>query len=372
MRNYSQAISIKIFRFSISSHEWQFAGTDTMLLSYTTVSMDTSTKQQGSHDPDWVTKAEAELPPLLVERLSSLLSEEHYASSLHSFGAPKPVTFRPNTLRETEKQVLDEVVIAGMKSKPVPWCPSCHQLTDGTIRQLQGIPTAQSDGLYIQAASSMLAGHALQVEPEMRVLDMCAAPGSKTSQIATLMKNTGMLVANDRSRKRLYRLREVLQRQGATNTEVLCGPGERLGQTHADCFDRVLVDAPCSGEGRIRLDRPVRLSRWNLQEIRTLAKLQEQLLIAALRCVRVGGLVVYSTCTFAPEENEFVLDKVLRKKNIDAKLVPVPNHLLPPLTMEPVTSWLGKECTKDVSQAVRIIPDATTTGFFISCIKRLS
>ncbi len=334
--------------------------------------MQTSAKQNGPHDSGWTAKAEAAMPPLLTERLSSLLSAEHYTSSLHSFGAPKPVTFRPNTLRETEQQVLDEVVGAGMKSEPVPWCPSCHLLTEGTIRQLQGIPTAQSDGLYIQAASSMLAGHALQVEPKMRVLDMCAAPGSKTSQIAGLMKNTGMLVANDRSRKRLYRLREVLQRQGATNAEVLCGPGERLGQTHADCFDRVLVDAPCSGEGRIRLDRPIRLSRWNIQEIRSLAKLQEQLLIAALRCVRVGGMVVYSTCTFAPEENEFVLDKVLRKKNVDAKLVPMPQHLTPPSTMAPVTNWLEKECTEDLSNAVRIIPDATTTGFFISCIERLS
>ena len=372
MHNCSQATLIKISRFSISLREWLAIGTDTMLLSYTTVPMTTNAKRDIAYESEWVAKAEAEMPPLLTGRLASLLSEEHYASALHSFGAPKPVTFRANTLRATEKEVLVEVKTAGMTSQPVPWCPSCHLLSDGTIRQLQGIPSAQSDGLYIQAASSMLAGHALQVEPEMCVLDMCAAPGSKTSQIAALMNNSGMLVANDRSRKRLYRLREVLQRQGATKTEVLCGPGERLGQTHADCFDRVLVDAPCSGEGRIRLEKPIRIARWNMQEIRGLARLQEQLLIAALRCVRVGGMVVYSTCTFAPEENEFVLDKILRKKNIDAKLVPVPTHLLPPLTMAPITSWLGKECTKDVSQAVRIIPNATTTGFFISCIERLS
>jgi 16S rRNA (cytosine1407-C5)-methyltransferase len=218
----------------------------------------------------------------------------------------------------------------------------------------------------------MLAAHALQVEPEMRVLDMCAAPGSKTSQIAAMMNNSGMLVANDRSRKRLYRLREILQRQGATNAEILCGPGERLGNTHADCFDRVLVDAPCSGEGRFRLEKPIRLSRWNMQEIRGLAKLQEQLLIAALRCVRVGGLVVYSTCTFAPEENEFVLEKVLRKKTIDAKVVELPKELRPPSGRAPISCWEGKEFTQDISPAMRIIPDEMTTGFFIACLQRLS
>jgi 16S rRNA (cytosine1407-C5)-methyltransferase len=332
-----------------------------------------SNAEKRPHQPlDWVKKAEEKLPSAILDRFSALLNKRDYEASLRSFGVAKPVTFRPNTLRATEEEVLQDVAQNGMGSTPVPWCPLCHHLTKGTIRELQALPSAQSDGLYIQAASSMLAGHALQVEPGMRVLDMCAAPGSKTSQIAGLMHNRGMLIANDRSRKRFYRLREIVQRQGATNVEVLCGPGERLGQTHANCFDRVLVDAPCSGEGRIRLEKPIRIARWNMQEIRGLARLQEQLLIAALRCVRVGGMVVYSTCTFAPEENEFVLNKVLRKKNIEAKLVPMPESLLPPSTMAPITNWLGKECTQDVSSAVRIIPDATTTGFFIACIERVS
>jgi 16S rRNA (cytosine1407-C5)-methyltransferase len=321
---------------------------------------------------DLITWAEAELPPLLLERLASQLSREDYATSLESFGNPKPITFRPNTLCASEQEVLDEVHASGMQSVPVPWCPLCHQLIDGSMRQLQALECYQTNGLYIQAASSMLSAHALQVEPEMRVLDLCAAPGSKTSQIAALMENRGMLVANDRSRKRLYRLREILQRQGATNVEILCSPGEQLGQTHADCFDRVLVDAPCSGEGRIRLDRPIRLSRWNMQEIRRLAKLQEQLLIAALRCVRVGGLVVYSTCTFAPEENEMVLEKVLRKKNIDASVVELPKELMPPTARKPVLQWNERTITQDVSLAVRIIPNNTTTGFFIACLERIA
>ena len=336
--------------------------------SYTSETME----QVGSPTSDLIKKAEQKLPALFLERLTAQLSVDEYVASLQSFGSAKPLTFRPNTIRASEAEVLEEVGSTGIQTSPVPWCPLCHQVTDGTIRQLQALHHAKTDGLYIQAASSMLAVYALQVAPEMRVLDLCAAPGSKTSQIAALMDNRGMLVANDRSRKRLYRLREILQRQGATGVEILCGPGERLGQTHADCFDRVLVDAPCSGEGRFRLDRPIRLSRWNMQEIRGLAKLQEQLLIAALRCVRVGGLVVYSTCTFAPEENEFVLEKVLRKKTVDASLVELPKELTPPTARQPVTQWGGKDITQDLSSAVRIIPDNTTTGFFIACLKRMT
>ena len=317
-------------------------------------------------------KQYAEMPALVLERLKSLMTQEDYESTLMSFCEPKPITIRPNTLRASESIVLEHIESAGMKTSAMKWCPQCHLLTKGTIRQLQELQQWQDGEMYIQAASGMLAAHVLQVEPGMRVLDMCAAPGSKTSQLAATMNNQGMLIANDRSRKRLYRLREILQRQGATNVEVLCGPGERLPKTHADCFDRVLVDAPCSGEGRFRMDRPVRLARWSLQEIRSLAKLQEQLLVAALRCVCVGGTVAYSTCTFAPEENEFVLDKVLSRNSIDAELIPIPTHLHPPTARAAITEWNELNIKNDVSSAMRIIPDSTTTGFFIATIKRLS
>ncbi len=329
-------------------------------------------EQEQTDTNESIAQIEAELPALFLQRLGELLSVDEYNVSLKSFNQPKPLTFRANSLRTTEQEVLAEVSDAGILTAPIEWCPNCHLVKEGTIRELQELPSWDKGELYIQAASSMLAAHALQVEPEMRVLDMCAAPGSKTSQLSALMQNKGMLIANDRSRKRLYRLREILQRQGATNVEVLCGPGERLGQTHADCFDRVLVDAPCSGEGRFRTDRPIRLSRWSLQEIRTLAKLQEQLLVAALRCVCVGGMVVYSTCTFAPEENELLLDKVLSRNGIDAELVPIPNHLHPPTIKEPTVSWDGKTLTNELQHAIRIIPDSTTTGFFIACLKRCS
>ena len=315
---------------------------------------------------------EQALPEEFVDRLKKQLQLQDYHATLESFDCQKPVTLRPNTLRATEEELLRQVRSAGMQTEPVAWCPQCHVLTKGTIRELQALPLAESGGMYIQEASSMLAVHALQVEPEMRVLDMCAAPGSKTSQIAAMMQNQGMLVANDRSRKRLYRLREILKVQGATNVEILCGPGERLGQSHADCFDRVLVDAPCSGEGRFRMNKSVRLSRWSMHEIQSLAKLQEQLLVAALRCVCVGGIVVYSTCTFAPEENECLLEQVLSRSSIDAEVVQIPKHLHSPTTTEPISQWNGKQLTKDTSGAIRIIPNSITTGFFIACLKRHS
>ena len=319
-----------------------------------------------------ISELEHSVPQAVLDRLSTLLTTQEYEATLRSFANPKQLTFRVNTILASQEEVIEELHQCHIETKAIPWCPLGYQVTKGSIRELQDTESYTAGKLYIQSASSMLSVLALQVQPKMRVLDMCAAPGSKTSQIATLMQNEGMLIANDRSRKRLYRLREILQQQAATNVEIIQGLGENLGLTHADCFDRVLVDVPCSGEGRFRLDRPVRLNRWNEQEINSLSKLQQQLLSTALRCVVTGGLVVYSTCTFAPEENELVLEKVLKKSSIDASLVPLPSEFLPPSARGPVSSWKNHEFSNRVEHALRIIPDETCTGFFVACIKRHS
>ncbi|MDP6692712.1 MAG: RsmB/NOP family class I SAM-dependent RNA methyltransferase [Phycisphaerales bacterium] len=316
--------------------------------------------------------AEEILPRESVERFRQLFNPDDYISSLISFSQPKPIVFRVNTLRSTVDQVLSEIELSGLVVSPILWCPLGYKLEVGSMRDLQDLKSSKDGCIYIQSASSMTAANAMQVEQGMSVLDMCAAPGSKTTQIAAAMNNTGILIANDRSRKRLYRLREILQWQNATTVEVLCGSGERLGKTHADCFDRVLVDVPCSGEGRFRLDRQVRLAKWNVQAIRRLAKMQEQLLISALRCVKVGGRVVYSTCTFSPEENECVLENVLSRISIDAKIVTLPTEIMPPTSRCSLKEWSGTTFENNLEGAMRIVPDSTTTGFFVAILERQS
>lgn len=319
-----------------------------------------------------IQRTEEQLPVEALERFRQILSPEDYIAALRSFSRPKPIVFRVNTLRASVEDVLNEIETAGLVASPIAWCPLGFKLEKGTLRELQALRSGKEGWIYIQAASSMAAANAMQVEEGMSVLDMCAAPGSKTSQLAAAMNNTGILIANDRSKKRLYRLREVLRWQNATNVEILCGGGERLGKTYADCFDRVLVDVPCSGEGRFRLDKAIRLERWNVKTIRTLARLQEQLLIAALRCVKVGGRVVYSTCTFAPEENECVLEKVISKNSIDAIVVSIPHELVPSSKRSPLKEWGNKVFTQNIDGAIRIVPDGTTSGFFVAVLERKS
>ncbi len=316
-----------------------------------------------------IQSAESKLPPRALERLRDILGDD-FESVIESFSSDRVVTFRVNTLRGTRDEVLSEIANSALKVEPIDWCPDAFVLKDGTIRELQALDVYQEGKVYIQSTSSMLAAHLLQVSEGMAVLDMCAAPGSKTSLIAAIMNNKGRIIANDRSKKRLYRLREILQQQGATNVEVINKPAELLGKTYTDCFDRVLVDVPCSGEGRFRMEKPVRMSRWSEQSIKTLAKLQQQILSSALRCVKVGGHVVYSTCTFAPEENEMVLDKVLRKQSVHANIIQAPQATLANIVREPLTSFQEWTTSIDLSNALRIVPSALTTGFFIAVIQR--
>jgi len=311
-----------------------------------------------------------ELPRRAIERLGEVLGDD-FDSAIASFSNERIVAFRVNTLKSSEEEVLNAIADSELSIEPIAWCPQSFIIKQGTIRGLQALDVYKEGKIYIQSTSSMLATHVLRVEEGLAVLDMCAAPGSKTTLIAALMQNQGRIIANDRSKKRLYRLREILQQQGATNVEVINEPAESLGRIYADCFDRVLVDVPCSGEGRFRVEKPIRMSRWSEQSIKTLAKLQQQILASALRCVKVGGRIVYSTCTFAPEENEMVLDKVLKKKSINAELIEVSQELLPPAVRTPLTSFQDWSASTDLSHAIRIIPNDLTTGFFIAVLKRL-
>ena len=192
--------------------------------------------------------------------------------------------------------------------------------------------------------------------------------GGKTAMIALRQQGRGVLVANDRSRSRLARLRTVLEQHGVSHVELSCNSGESFGGTHASCFDRVLVDAPCSGEGMFRCDDAEAWAEWGLGRIRRLAKQQERLLIAGLRCLRPGGVLVYSTCTHAPEENEAVVHRVLSRIDVDVEVESLPGSV--PAGHPGLGTWEGVEFDPQVTLSRRLIPDGWCTGFFLARFRR--
>ena len=210
----------------------------------------------------------------------------------------------------------------------------------------------------------MLPGLALYPQPGERVWDACAAPGSKTTQIADAMNDEGTVVANDNNLGRLSALRHNAERLGITNAIVTNQDARNFSTKPLafDEFDRALVDAPCSCEGTCRKNPDV-VDQWTLDHVHAVAGIQKGILARAVQATRPGGTVVYSTCTFAPEENEAVLDHVLGEE--DCEIV---DFDLPLDTVPGVTEWDGETYDESVTRAHRVYPHHNDTGGFF-CAK---
>ena len=220
---------------------------------------------------------------------------------------------------------------------------------------------------YTQEIASMLPVLILNPEENELVLDLAAAPGSKTTQISGMMNNKGTVIANEMQLGRLKVLKTNLERCGTANVIITKREGsalcEKLNKAGFS-FKRILIDAPCSGEGTLR-STPRGFLMWNINNIKQFSNIQKKLIESALKILNRGGTLIYSTCTHAPEENEEVMDDVLAKfKDIKIEKINLPKEL----KIRPgITKWNDKSYSEQVKHACRIYPqDNNTEGFFIA------
>jgi len=225
---------------------------------------------------------------------------------------------------------------------------------------------------YVQEISSMLPIIALSPSENDSFIDLCASPGSKTTQAASLMKNQGNIIANDNKIGRLAILASNLEKCGVSNTILTKRDGVQLcKKLKAMNFnvDKILVDAPCSGEGTLR-SSPKTYLMWNEKMINVFSKQQKSLAYSALDLLKEGGEMIYSTCTHSPEENEEVVQFLLDNFNIEIEEI---KPLLPIKARPGLTNWKGKKFSKEINKCARIYPqDNNTEGFFVCKIKKLS
>jgi len=309
------------------------------------------------------------IPDLFWERLAAIVPPDRLEAVRATFSAGRHGAGRVNRLLTDADPVLAELRAAGLRPRTLPWYPDGFTV-DPAEREALGRSQPASDGrIWLQNPSSMIPPLALEPEPGERVLDLAAAPGSKTLQLAALMRGEGELAAVELVRPRFFRLRRNLEQAGASFVRTFLRDGASVWRHRPDWFDRVLLDAPCSTEGRFRADDPETFAYWSPSKIRAMVRKQIPLLQGALRTARPGGVVVYSTCSFAPEENEFVIDRVLDWAGGRVSVEELPAGL--PEMSPALSGWEGRTVDPGLAAARRILPDGIFEGFFVCRLRKL-
>lgn len=273
---------------------------------------------------------------------------------------------RLNPLRCRSLPTLRERLAGdGFDLEPIPWCPDAYDL-DGDTRRLAASPWFQGGYVYLQNASSFAPALALGARPGDAVLDVAASPGGKASHVAAMVGNDAELWLNDPLPARMRKLEEVVALLGVRAARLTGIEGQYVDKFIDRDFDRILLDAQCSGEGLVDLRRRDALRFWSTGRIEKYGRLQQRMLVSSFKLLRPGGTLVYSTCTFAPEENEQPVDHLLR--HFPAEVVPF--SLPVPNARPALRSWQGRTFDEQLQGAMRILPTPQMEGFFVCRIRR--
>ncbi|KZW03886.1 NOL1/NOP2/sun family putative RNA met [Exidia glandulosa HHB12029] len=300
----------------------------------------------------------------LTEKLFHIFPVAEAIEFFEANEVPRPVTIRTNTLRTRRRDLAQALINRGVNLEPIgKWTNVGLQVFESSV-PIGATPEYLAGHYMLQAASSFLPVIALSPQPNERILDMASAPGGKTTYISALLQNTGLVFANDANKARTKSLTANVHRLGCKNV-VVCNYDGREFPKVMGGFDRVLLDAPCSGTGVISKDASVKSER----DFTLLSHLQKQLILCAIDSVdshsKTGGIVVYSTCSVTVDENEAVVDYALRKRP-NVKLLPTGLEF----GKEGFTRYRGKVFNEKVSLTRRFYPHVhNMDGFFVAKFK---
>jgi len=309
------------------------------------------------------------LPKKLLSRLNSFLSASDYQKVLDGWKVERVCSFRVNTLKSNREEIEEMLRKKDIPFRKVPFLPLAYVIDKKHEFALKGTDIYYAGKIYVQGLASQLPATLLNLEKNMQVFDVTAAPGSKTTQIAALMNNTGKIVACEKHQIRHDKLLHNLHLQAATNVETFKTDALKLcEELEQGSFDAILLDVPCSAEGRIRANDERSYGFWSVRNIEEKAVLQKSLLDKVLPLLKKGGTLVYSTCTLAPEENEGVISEILNK-NLHLSLEKI-EGLEGVSLMSGLKAFNGTTYHPDITNTIRILPSAEMEGFYIAKIKK--
>lgn len=297
-----------------------------------------------------------ELPDFLSELL-----KEQYGSALtekiiEGYGANRKVTLRVNTLKATAEEIEKELESAGIPYSRISWYEAAFIIEEGDESRIQQLAMYEEGGIYLQSLSSMLPPLVLEPRAGADILDMAAAPGGKTTQLAALTGNKAHITACEMNAIRLERLRYNVEKQGASCVYVMQKDSRTLDDFFS--FDQILLDAPCSGSGVLDLRDERLQSRFTQKLIDKSVKAQTALIKKAVNLLKKGQEMVYSTCSILACENEMIVKSVLSEGKVD--LIPISAEDFPGLPVLPV-KLEGTLC---------VAPDELYEGFFLAKLRK--
>lgn len=310
-----------------------------------------------------ITEIKKRLPEKFIDELYEMYSPVSVDKILLGMTDDRFLTLRVNTIKYNIQDLMRYFKEVNIKFERVPWYSDALIIKNAREKDIQKLDVYKKGFVYFQSLSSMVPPLVLNPRSGEKVLDMTSAPGSKTTELACLMKNDGYILANELDKIRCERLKYNVEMQEAKIVEVINRRGEKLGNEYTEQFDKVLLDAPCSGEGRFVATKVQTYRGWSERNVNELVKLQKKLFESAYKSLKHGGFMVYSTCTINRHENEEVLEWALN--NFDIKLKDIN------LEIRNVLPGDNQGLNRDISKAIKILPSKLMEGFFVALIYKI-
>ena len=299
---------------------------------------------------------ENKLPDFLIQELNKQYGQEITSKIISGYMENRVVSLRVNTIKSNVKKVCEELTQNNIEFEKVPWCDSAIVIKNASEEALKKLSIYENGEIYLQSLSSMLPPVIMQPKENTDILDMTAAPGGKTTQIAALTNNNANITACEMNNIRIEKLKYNIEKQGATSVSVLQADSRNLSDYFA--FDQILLDAPCSGSGTIDLNNERTYKNFSEKLVEKSTKNQLTLLRKALKILKPGHEMIYSTCSILEKENEEILSKVLKGAN--AEIIPIEFNGIEEIPMLP-TKIKGTLC---------VCPNKYYEGFFVAKIRK--
>lgn len=304
--------------------------------------------------------AKNKLPLDFTQEIYNTFSSKIADKILMGMYEKRYTTLRVNTIKYNIEDLIAVLKKENIEFERVEWYENALIIKNVNERKLQELEIYKNGYIYIQSLSSMIPPLVLNPKRGDKVLDLTAAPGSKTTQMSAMMENEGYILANELDTIRCQRLKYNVDMQGASIVEINNANGEIIGEKYPNTFDKILLDVPCSGEGRFEIEDEKTYKNWSTKQVEELSQIQKKLFNSAIKALKPGGEMVYSTCTLNTKENEEILNWGL--KNFKIRIEDID------LKLKNTTKGITKGFDNSLKKAIRVLPNKYQEGFFVAKI----